>query len=79
MLGRQVSLRIADRDRLLRAHHDRVGKAAQQHDQPQQHVHDADALVVDAGQPLAPQIGPPALYGDEREHGQNDDARPPPR
>src|SRR5260370_23458781 len=27
--------------------------------------------MVDAGQPLAPQIGPPTLYGDDREHGQN--------
>ena len=25
------------------------------------HVHDADALVIDAGDPLAPQVGPPAL------------------
>ena len=33
VVGRQVSLGAADRDRLLRAHHDRVGKAAQQHDQ----------------------------------------------
>ena len=61
MIRRQVSLRIADRDRLLRAHYDRIGKAAQQHDQAKRHVHDADALVVDAGQPLAPQIWPPSL------------------
>ena len=40
---------------------------------PETHIHDADALVVDAGQPLAPQIRPPALYGDDPEHGQNDD------
>ena len=67
--GRQVALRTADRDRLLCAHHDRIGKAAQQHDQPQSEIHDADALVVDTGQPLAPQIRPPPLYGDEPEHG----------
>src|SRR5262249_41286531 len=36
-------------------------------------VHDANALVVDAGQPLAPQIWPPTLDGNEREHGKNND------
>jgi hypothetical protein len=73
VIGRQVSLRVTDRDRLLRAHHDRIGIAAQQHDQRQNKIHDADPLVVDAGQPLAPQIGPPALYRDNPEHTQNDD------
>ena len=56
MLRRQVSLRAARCDRLLRPHHDGVGKAAQQHDQRQYDVHDADALVVDRGEPLSPQI-----------------------
>ena len=56
VIGRQVPLRAADGHRLLRAHHDRVGEAAQQHDQRQEHIHDADALVIDAGQPFAPQI-----------------------
>ena len=50
-----------ERQRLLRAHHDRVGEAAQQHHQREQRIHDADALVVDAGDPLAPQIGQIAL------------------
>jgi hypothetical protein len=71
VIGGQVSVRVADGERLLRAHHKRIGKAAKQHDKPQSHVHNADALVVDAGQPLAPQIGPPALHGDDSERGQN--------
>ena len=50
-----------ERQRLLRAHHDGVGEAAQQHHQRQDAVHDADALVVDAGDPLAPQVRHPAL------------------
>ena len=54
VLGRQISLRAAGRDRLLRPHHDRVGKAAQQHDQRQDDIHDADAFMVDGGEPLAP-------------------------
>jgi hypothetical protein len=74
VLWRQVSLRIADRNRLLRAHHDRIGKTTQQHHQAESHVHDADALVIDACQPLAPQIRPPAFHGDGHEDGQNYDA-----
>src|SRR5208282_3840127 len=42
--------------RLLRAHHDGVGKAAQQHDQRQHDIHDTDALMVDGRDPLAPQV-----------------------
>jgi hypothetical protein len=33
---RQISLRIAGRDRLPCAHHDRIGKAPQRHDQAEQ-------------------------------------------
>src|SRR5262244_3444194 len=74
VLRRQVSLCAAHRDCLLRAHHDRVAKSAQQHDQAEHHVHDANALVVHAGQPLAPQIWPPALHSDGHEDSQNNDA-----
>src|SRR6185312_7646330 len=74
VLRRQISLRTADRHRLLRAHHDRVGETAQQHHQAEHDVHDTDALVVDAGHPLAPEIRPPALYGNGYEDGENDDA-----
>jgi hypothetical protein len=40
--------------RLLRAHHQCIDEAAQQHHQCQQAIHDADALVIDARDPLAP-------------------------
>ena len=63
--------------RLLRAHHDGVGEAAQQHHQRQQRVHDADPLVVDAGDPFAPQIGKMSLHenpGQDPEDGEGDDA-----
>jgi hypothetical protein len=40
---------------------------------PRSHVHHADALVIDASQPLAPQIRPPALYGNDPERDERDD------
>src|SRR3546814_12109612 len=40
MVRGQIALRPAEGHCLLQAHHDRVGKAAQEHDQPQDHVHD---------------------------------------
>ena len=52
MVGRQIARR-AIRQRLLRPHHDGVGEAAQQHDQREQRIHDADFLVVDRRDPLA--------------------------
>jgi hypothetical protein len=69
MLRRQIALGPAGGDRLLRPHHDCVREAAQQHDQRQDDVHDADALVVDGGEPLLPQIGPISFPCDEREDG----------
>jgi len=53
---RQISLRAAGRDSLLRAHHDRVGEPAEQHEQRQHDVHDADALMINQTDPLAPEI-----------------------
>ena len=64
VLGRQISLRAACCERLLRPHHDGVGKAAQQHDQREDDVHDADALMVDRGEPLSPEIRHVTLEGD---------------
>ena len=63
VMGVEVALRTAERHRLLQSHHDGVGKAPQQHDEAEDHVHDADALVVDAREPLAPQITPQAIAG----------------
>src|SRR5439155_24208374 len=73
MFGRQISLCAAGCDRLLRAHHDRVAEAAQQHDERQYAIHDADALVVDRGQPFAPQIEPGSLHRDESEDSHHDE------
>ncbi len=71
VVGRQVALGRSDRDRLLRPHHDRVGKSAQQHDQTKSEIHHADALVVDAGHPLAPQVREPTLDGDGHQDGEH--------
>jgi hypothetical protein len=48
----EVALIAVEGDRLLEAHHDRIGKAAQQHDDRQDDIHDADLLVIDTGEPL---------------------------
>ena len=63
----EVPLGPIERHRLLQAHHDRVGEAAQQHDNAEHHVHDADALVIDAGEPLAPEIAPELVVADRRQ------------
>jgi len=67
VMGGQEALGAVECERLLRAHHERVGEAAQQHHDAEDHVHDADALVVDGGEPLAPQIAPEAEIGDAGE------------
>jgi len=69
VVSRQEALGVAERQHLLGAHHQRVGKAAQQHDDAEHHVHDADALVVDAGEPFAPQIAPELEIGQDAEKG----------
>jgi hypothetical protein len=46
-----------------------VGEAAQQHHHREHDVHDADLLVIDAGQPLRPQRRPLAVPGDQRRDG----------
>src|SRR6185437_4609492 len=74
VLGRQET-RGLKCNRLLRAHHEGVGEATQEHHQRQQHIHDADALVVDARDPLAPEVGDVTLEGnpdqDRAERGKN--------
>jgi hypothetical protein len=63
----EVAVRAVEGQGLLRADHERVGKAAQEHDKAQHHVHDADLLVIDAGEPLLPEIAPELEIG-ERGH-----------
>ena len=72
MLRRQVALDW-NANACCDAHHDRVDEAAQQHHRGERDVHDADALMVDAGDPFAPQIRDPALDGDEGEHASDHD------
>jgi hypothetical protein len=63
---RQIARRV-ERQRLLRPHHDGVGEAAQQHHHRQEHIHNTDPLVIDAGDPLLPQIGQVALQHDPKQ------------
>jgi hypothetical protein len=72
VLGRQIAWVPARGHCELRAHHQRIDESAQQQHQSQQHIHDSDALMVDAGQPLPPQIGPGALPGGQ--HQDDEDA-----
>ncbi len=79
VIGRQVAVGVECQG-LLRAHHDRVGEAAQQHHHREHDVHDPDALVVNAGDPLGPQIRQPTLQRDPAEDGDDaDDDQGPPR
>ncbi|MGY4191726.1 hypothetical protein ACVIM9_001067 [Bradyrhizobium sp. USDA 4520] len=72
MLRWQIALRTAGRDGLLGTHHDAVRKAAHQHEQRKDDVHDPDALVIDRGDPFAPEIRPVSIDGDPCE-SRNDD------
>jgi len=69
VVRRQVAHVVAKGHGLLQAHHHGVGKAAQQHHQAQDHVHDPDLFVVDAADPVAPEGAPQAELGDQRHHG----------
>jgi hypothetical protein len=69
MFWRQIALRASGRHCLLRAHHDCVGEAAEQHDKGQQNVHHADTLMIDGCDPLAPQIRHVSLERDPSKHG----------
>src|SRR5690606_37172792 len=73
MVRRQDAGGVARGHGQLGAHHDGVGEAAQQHDQGHDDVHDADALVVDAGQPFGPQVLPFAVVGDRPHQGDAQD------
>ena len=73
MMRRQVALVGPEGDGLLRAHEERIGEAAQQHHQRENDIHDADLLVVDGGEPVAPQRTPPAHIGDEAQQSDTTD------
>ncbi|MPL91568.1 hypothetical protein SDC9_37643 [bioreactor metagenome] len=70
VVRRQIARCAARGHRLLRAHHQRIGKAAHHHDEAEHHVHDADLLVVDRGDPVAPQRHPQPEIGHQRQDGE---------
>jgi len=49
----------------LVAHHAGVGEAPHHHNKTKNHVHAADAWIIDAGDPLAPQLTATILYRNE--------------
>ena len=63
VVRRQVAGGIPKGHGLMQTHHDGIGKAAQQHHQAKNDVHDADFLVVDGGEPLVPQVAPQFVAG----------------
>ncbi len=71
VLRHQIAMAAGRGQRLLAAHQERIGEAAQQHDERQDDVHDTDLLVVDRGQPFRVQVLPLLEPGDqaEREDG----------
>ena len=59
-------------ERLLRAHHDGIDETPHQHYKAQKNVHDADVLVIDAGEPFLPEIGQPAFDDHPDENAEED-------
>ena len=75
VVRQQIPHRVAECNRLLQAHHYGIGKTTQQHHQSENHIHDPDLLVVDAGDPIAPQRAPSAEIGqrsDDRQAADHD-------
>ncbi len=70
VIGRQIASNIAKGNRLLGTHHDRVGKAAQKHDQGQNDIHDTDLFMIDRCNPFMPQVTPQFEIG---QRANNDD------
>ncbi|MHC2531234.1 hypothetical protein ACVJMY_000803 [Bradyrhizobium diazoefficiens] len=67
VMGVEIAFGATEREHLLAAHHQRVGEAAQQHHDAEDHVHDADALVVHRGEPFAPEVAPETEIGEAAE------------
>ncbi|MHC2497192.1 hypothetical protein ACVI8K_004108 [Bradyrhizobium barranii subsp. barranii] len=67
VMGVEIAFGAVEGEHLLAAHHQRIRKAAQQHHDAEDHVHDADALVVHRGEPFAPEIAPEAEIGEAGE------------
>lgn len=73
VVGVQVSLVAVEGDGLLNTHHDRVGEAAQKHDERQNDVHDADLFVIDRCEPFPPEITPQFVFRNQSHDGQATD------
>ncbi len=69
MLRRQESPGIV-RQRLLDTHQQGFDESPQQHHQRDNHVHDADPAVVQAGEPVTPQPRPAARDRQQHDHGE---------
>jgi hypothetical protein len=76
MFGRQITLRHAHSEGLLRAHQDGIGEPAQQHDQRQDNIHDTDPFMIEAGQPLFPKICPLPVIRDQGQDHHAQQKRP---
>lgn len=78
-MRRQEAGRV-ERDRLLRAHHDRVDEAAHEHESGDDQIHDADALVISRSQVLAPEPAPFSELGEKggrtQRQDRHEDGRP---
>ncbi len=66
MVGRKVTGAIVG-GQLLRTHHGGFDDRAQEHDNGQYDVHDADLLVIDTGEPVCPERLPPLHDGEQYE------------
>ena len=65
---------LPDRRRLLHPHQHRLDQRAAEHHEGQHDVHDADFLVIEAGEPFGPEITPLAEPRDQRhDHDSADD------
>ena len=55
---------------MLQEQHQRPSNARQQHDEAQHHMHEADALVIDTGDPVAPEASPHPAVSHASHQGQ---------
>ena len=65
VLRGQIAQGAARGHGLLRAHQNGIGEPAQQHDQGEDNVHDADLFGVEAGQPFLVKVGPLSVVSDQ--------------
>jgi hypothetical protein len=64
----QITGIAVEGERLLAAHQKRVRESAQEHDQGEDDVHDTDLLVIDTGDPFAPEVAPQTEIRQQTEH-----------